>query len=158
MQICEESMANKKAEWAQSNHRTWVENTKSIYSYHKEADAKLHESMPQKSFVQARRQRPKLPGLKAMVTPFLKEAIEEELQELDRIEQEMESEIERSKLTDSLADENMANYFTFNNPQALRNVDTISVAQSKHSLARVSQDSNLDRFQENPHLGLIVAN
>ena len=62
--------------------QSWDRSTPFIYRYHKEADANLHTQRQGQSFVQVKRNKQKLPALKDMITPFLTEAIQEEMNEL----------------------------------------------------------------------------
>ena len=76
-----------------------------------------------------------------MVTPFLTEAVQEEMNHLESLERELEeglakdsSYLEPPSPTIRMAENRVNNFFTFTNPQANKVVETISVAQSLSSV------------------------
>ena len=78
-QALEKVIYLKKQDWINENNQKWLRNTPFIYNYHKEHDKTLHAVKTNQTFVQVKRVNNNLPQLKDFVTPFLTEAIREEL-------------------------------------------------------------------------------
>ena len=77
----EEAFNTRKIEWFNTQNKEWMANTPFIYDKHKDADKLLQKPKTNQTFVSIKRVHPKLPNIKDLVTPFMTEAIDEQMLE-----------------------------------------------------------------------------
>lgn len=167
----ETSIHDKKHKWLEKNLAKWHTSTPHIYDYHKDADQKLHKTGTKQTFVTVKRIPPKLPELKSIVTPFMTDAIQEELHE----EAQFESLMKDGKYEDRYLKPAEANdedkHFSYKNPMLLKEPELLTLSQrgssdvpKKQDLTQNSQqkrvekmrDENAEKFEDNPHLRNMV--
>ena len=93
----ENNLQKKQNNWHAKNLDKWYKSTPQIYDYHKDADLKLHKIGKNQAYVNVKRVPPKLPQIKEIITPFLTEAIDEEINE---------KEVFQNILNDNFANQN----------------------------------------------------
>ena len=79
--MLESTILGRKRLWFDQNTKKWDDSTPFIFFQHKDADKLLHAAKTQQTFVSIKRVQPKLPNIKDLVTPFMTEAIDEQMLE-----------------------------------------------------------------------------
>lgn len=120
----------------------WIQNTPYIYDEHKAQDKKLHQPKTQQTFVSIKRVGPRLPCIKDLITPFMTEAIDEQLQEQEMIKHMDLSQMKQDS-TDSTMNPN-AVYNRWPDKKETMNVENHFNIKSEERTIGVKSDSIVD--------------